>query len=88
MLRSYEKWLDELCSSNPLRIPRPKIDKLACQAQGVGIFAKGEITLRDAYCTYLIHRSKLLNYTPNQQFCQPVFQKWRSDIKQNQYSAQ
>ena len=27
------------CSMNPLRIPRPKIDKLACQAQGVGIFA-------------------------------------------------
>ena len=25
-----------------VRIPRPKIDKLACQAQGVGIFAKGE----------------------------------------------
>ena len=39
-------------SSNPLRIPCPKIDKLACQAQGMGIFAKGEITLRDAYCTF------------------------------------
>jgi len=43
-------------SSNPLRIPRPKIDKLACQAQGVGIFAKGEITLLiilyDACCTF------------------------------------
>ena len=25
-----------------VRIPRPKIGKLACQAQGVGIFAKGE----------------------------------------------
>ena len=24
---------------DPVRIPRPKIDKLACQAQGVGIFA-------------------------------------------------
>ena len=43
--------LGELCSSNPLRIPHPKIDKLACQAQGVGIFAEGEITLHDAYCT-------------------------------------
>ena len=43
-------WLDELCSSNPLRIPHLKIDKLAYQAQGVGIFAAGEITLRnDAY---------------------------------------
>ncbi len=45
-------WLDELCSANPLRMPHPKIDKLACQAQGVGIFAKGEITLRDAYCEH------------------------------------
>ena len=32
-------------SSNPLRIPRPKIDKLAYQAQGVGILATGEIFL-------------------------------------------
>ena len=46
--------LNELCSLNPLRIPHPKIDKLACQAQGAGILAKGEITLHDAYCTYLI----------------------------------
>ena len=53
--------LGELCSSNPLRIPHPKIDKLACQAQGVGIFAKGEITLRDAFCTYLICRAILLD---------------------------
>ena len=37
--------LGELRSSNPLRIPHPKIDKLACQAQGVGILAIGEITL-------------------------------------------
>ena len=36
-------WLDERSSTNPLRIPHPKIDKLACQAQGVGIFAIGEI---------------------------------------------
>ena len=27
------------CCPNPLRIPHPKIDKLACQTQGVGIFA-------------------------------------------------
>ena len=47
-------WLGELRSTNPLRIPHPKIDKLACQAQGVGIIAAGDITLRDAYCTYLI----------------------------------
>ena len=43
--------LDELCSANPLRIPRPKIDKLACQSQGVGIFAPGEITRIDANCS-------------------------------------
>ena len=42
--------LDELCSANPLRIPYPKIDKLACRAQGVGILAEGEIILLDAYC--------------------------------------
>ena len=47
-----EMRLDGLCSSNPLRIPHPKIDKLACQAQGVGIFAEGEISLLDAYCTF------------------------------------
>ena len=28
---------------NWVRILRPKIDKLACQAQGASIFAKGEI---------------------------------------------
>ena len=41
-------WLGEPRSTNPLRIPHPKIDKLACQAQGVGIFAEGEISLHDA----------------------------------------
>ena len=41
-------WLGEPCSSNPLRIPHPQIDKLACQSKDVGIFAEGEITLRDA----------------------------------------
>ena len=46
-------WLDERSSTNPLRIPHPKIDKLACQAQGVGIFAIGEISLLDANCTFL-----------------------------------
>ncbi|MBQ8268788.1 MAG: hypothetical protein IJZ24_03785 [Clostridia bacterium] len=34
-----EKWV---------RIPHPKIDKLACQAQGVGIFAIGEYPSSDA----------------------------------------
>ncbi len=29
-----------------VRIPRPKICKLACKAKGVGIFAKGEIPVR------------------------------------------
>ena len=53
-------WLGEPRSTNPLRIPHPKIDKLACQAQGVGILAKGEITLRnDAYC---LHICFLLNH--------------------------
>ena len=47
-------WLGELCSTNPLRIPHPKFDKLACQAQGVGIFAKGEITLHIAFLLYHI----------------------------------
>ena len=45
--------LDEACSSNPLRISHPKIDKLACQAKGEDILAKGEITLHDANCTYI-----------------------------------
>ena len=40
--------LDELCSSDPLRMPHPKIDKLACQAQGEGIFTEGEISHNDA----------------------------------------
>ena len=31
-----------------VRIPRPKIDKLACQAQGEGIFAAGEIPVAGA----------------------------------------
>ena len=35
-----------VCSSNPLRIPHSKIDKLAYQAQSVVIFAMGEICLR------------------------------------------
>ena len=35
-------------AQKPLRIPHPKIGKLACQAQGVGIFAEGEISLHDA----------------------------------------
>ena len=52
--------LNELCSLNPLRIPHPKIDKLACQAQGAGIFATGEISLRDANCTLLPLRTATL----------------------------
>ena len=43
-------WLGKLRSPNPLRIPHPKIDKLACQAEGGGILAEGEITFRDADC--------------------------------------
>ena len=41
--RAIELRFLALCVRNPVRIPRPKIDKLACQAQGVGIFAAGEI---------------------------------------------
>ena len=37
---------------NPLRISHPKIDKLACHAQGADIFTKGEISLYDAYCVH------------------------------------
>ena len=37
-------WLGELRSTNPLRIPPSEIDKLACQAQSVGIFAAGELS--------------------------------------------
>ena len=44
--------LGELCSSNPLRIPHSEIDKLACQAQSVGLFAAGEISLRDAHSIF------------------------------------
>ncbi|MBQ7779825.1 MAG: hypothetical protein IJ404_04950 [Clostridia bacterium] len=48
----------ELCSSKPLRIPRPKIDKLACQAQGAGIFAISEISRRCLlYIFSLMHSS-------------------------------
>jgi len=39
---------------NSLRIPHPKIGELAHQAQGAGIFAAGEITLRDAYGTFFL----------------------------------
>ena len=39
-----------LCLGIQVRIPRPKIDKLACQAQGVGILAFGEIPV--AECLY------------------------------------
>ena len=45
--------LVEPCSAIPLRIPRPKIDKLACQAEDVGILAESEIPLLDAYCSFL-----------------------------------
>ena len=49
-----EMRLGERRSTNPLRIPHPKIDKLACQAQGVGILAKGAITLRKRGATVCI----------------------------------
>ena len=51
-------------ATSPLRIPHPKIDKLACQAQGVGIFAKGEISLRDAYCAYFVFRVSVGFWSP------------------------
>ena len=31
------------CAQTRVRLPHPKIGKLACQAQGVGIFAAGEL---------------------------------------------
>ena len=34
--------LNHSAARHGVRIPRPKIDKLACQAKGVGIFAKCE----------------------------------------------
>ncbi|MBE6668338.1 MAG: hypothetical protein E7607_08540 [Ruminococcaceae bacterium] len=37
LLRKAQKWV---------RIPRPKIDKLACQAQGEGILAQARFPLR------------------------------------------
>ena len=43
-----------VCSSNPLRIPHSKIDKLAYQAQSVGIFAMDEICLRKFDATSVI----------------------------------
>ena len=66
--------LGELCSAIPLRIPHPQIDKLARQAKGVGIFAIGEITLIDAYCTYLAFTRKM-NYTTSFSNCQGKKQK-------------
>ena len=74
--------LGELCSSNPLRIPHPKIDKLACQAQGVGIFAAGEITLHDAYCILFVFAKseislsfRALYFITLAPFCQAFIQK-------------
>ena len=46
---------------NPLRISHPKIDKLACQAQGADIFTLSEIPLRDA----TIYIFKLWNFDRN-----------------------
>ena len=43
-----------VCSSNPLRIPHSKIDKIAYQAQSVGIFAMDEICLRKFDATSVI----------------------------------
>ena len=47
-------WLDEQSSAKPLRIPHPKIDKLAYQVQSVGIFSLGEICLRKFDATSVI----------------------------------
>ena len=45
-LLRYERILTPLCDSTSrrmgVRIPHPKIEELALQTQGVGIFAKGE----------------------------------------------
>jgi len=47
-------------------LPRPKIDKFACQAQGVGIFAAGEILGHPdwgAFCFWALARVIVLNFT-------------------------
>ena len=49
--RTQEMRLGELCSSNPLRIPRSKIDKLACRDLGVGILA----VRRDIRLMHTVH---------------------------------
>ena len=55
---------------NPLRIPHPKIDKLACQAQGVGIFTISEIPLCDATIYILMWTQRRTSY-----FAEPC-EKW------------
>ena len=50
-------------SSNPLRIPRPKIDKLAYQAQGVGILAVRRDIRFDANRAYFYLLRKSFNFT-------------------------
>ena len=68
-----KKRLNERSSLNPLRIPRPKIDKLACQAQGEGIFAIGEIPLLMQLYTFLNHGILIEN-------CGPAFKKFSLKI--------
>ena len=46
---------------NPLRISHPKIDKLACQAQGADIFTAGEVPLYDA-TIYIYYANKIITY--------------------------
>ena len=70
-------WLVEFCSTNPLRIPHPKSDKLACRGLGVGIFAKGEISLRK-YDATLVASAVRRN---NPLFCSPILPHKKRNVK-------
>ena len=63
-------------SSNPLRIPRPKIDKLAYQAQGVGILAVRRDIRFDAIVHIFIFCVRFIftlgNYITKKRICQVI----------------
>ena len=52
-------WLDEQRSSNPLRIPHPKFDKLAYQTQG-GVYSP-----KAKYASVLMHTVCMFVFLPN-----------------------
>ena len=51
LLASAQRTHSEAEPRNGVRIPRPKIDKLACQAKDEGIFAAGEIPEKETVLT-------------------------------------